>query len=175
MAHRSSHIPHAASHTPHLRTPLPDGFDAVLFTQARPLRVPSLILLPGNPMPAASTPALRTAFDHFERDDDGPATRATGCVSSPKWKCGVTVCWVRCTARYPANTSAGAAPPLRANASGSTSVIATASMNPAPKATKCSITLRPRAARWITAAAPSRLPPAAISPYHRALDRVRPG
>ena len=30
---------------------------------------------------------------------DVPATRATGCVSSPKWKCGVTVCCVRCTAR----------------------------------------------------------------------------
>src|SRR5439155_21993497 len=57
---------------------------------------------------------------------------------------------------------------------GSTSVIATASMNPAPKATKCSITLSPRAAWRITAAAPSRLPPAAISAYHRALDTTRP-
>src|SRR5712664_4690846 len=46
-------------------------------------------------------------------------------------------------------------------------------MNPAPKATKCSITLRPRAAWLITAAAPSRLPPAAISAYHRALDTTR--
>src|SRR5438034_8007538 len=47
-------------------------------------------------------------------------------------------------------------------------------MNPAPKATKCSITLSPRAAWRITAAAPSRLPPAAISAYHRALDTTRP-
>src|SRR3989442_10036128 len=46
-------------------------------------------------------------------------------------------------------------------------------MNPAPKATKCSITLSPRAAWRITAAAPSRLPPAAISAYHRALDTAR--
>src|SRR3989449_9835355 len=52
--------------------------------------------------------------------------------------------------------------------------IATASMKPAPKATKCSITLSPRAAWRITAAAPSRLPPAAISAYHRALDTTRP-
>src|SRR5437879_11843535 len=47
-------------------------------------------------------------------------------------------------------------------------------MKPAPKATKCSITLSPRAAWRITAAAPSRLPPAAISAYHRALDTTRP-
>src|SRR5881628_2323594 len=101
---------------------------------------------------------------------DVPATRATGCVSSPKWKCGVTVCWVRCTARYPANTSAGAAVPLRANASGRISTIATASMNPAPKATKCSITWRPSAARRVTASAPTTLPSAATSAYSTALD-----
>src|SRR5438132_12731133 len=46
-------------------------------------------------------------------------------------------------------------------------------MKPAPKATKCSITVSPRAAWRITAAAPSRLPPAAISAYHRALDTTR--
>jgi hypothetical protein len=30
---------------------------------------------------------------------DVPATGGTVCVSSPKWKCGVRVCWVRWTAR----------------------------------------------------------------------------
>src|SRR5712691_5630477 len=101
---------------------------------------------------------------------DVPASRLTAWVSSPKWKCGVTVCWVRWTARYPPSTSAGAARPLRANASGRISTIATASMNPAPKATKCSITRRPRAARRTTATAPSTLPRAATRAYSRALD-----
>src|SRR3989454_5900325 len=101
---------------------------------------------------------------------DVPASRLTAWVSSPKWKCGVTVCCVRWTARYPPNTSAGAAVPLRANASGRISTIATASMNPAPKATKCSITWRPSAARRVTASAPTTLPSAATSAYNRALD-----
>src|SRR3989454_86352 len=101
---------------------------------------------------------------------DVPASRLTACVSSPKWKCGVTVCWVRCTARYPPSTSAGAAVPLRANASGRISTSATASMNPAPKATKCSITWRPSAARRVTASAPTTLPSAATSAYSTALD-----
>src|SRR2546428_11070603 len=48
--------------------------------------------------------------------------------------------------------------------------MATASMNPAPNATKCSMTARPRAARRVTASAPSRLPSAATSAYTRALD-----
>src|SRR3989441_4513059 len=101
---------------------------------------------------------------------DVPASRLTACVSSPKWKCGVTVCWVRCTARYPPSTSAGAAAPLRANASGRISTMATASMNPAPKATKCSITWRPSAARRVTASAPTTLPSAATRAYITALD-----
>src|SRR5436853_3528092 len=101
---------------------------------------------------------------------DVPASRLTAWVSSPKWKCGVTVCWVRWTARYPPSTSAGAAPPLRANASGRISTIATASMNPAPKATKCSSTWRPSAARRVTASAPTTLPSAATSAYITALD-----
>src|SRR2546428_4689633 len=101
---------------------------------------------------------------------DVPASRLTAWVSSPKWKCGVTVCCVRWTARYPPSTSAGAAAPLRANASGRISTIATASMNPAPKATKCSITWRPSAARRVTASAPTTLPSAATSAYITALD-----
>src|SRR2546429_8090385 len=48
--------------------------------------------------------------------------------------------------------------------------MATASMNPAPNATKCSMTARPGAARRVTASAPSRLPTAATSAYTRALD-----
>src|SRR2546430_15240671 len=48
--------------------------------------------------------------------------------------------------------------------------MATASMNPAPNATKCSMTARPRAARRVTASAPSRLPSAATSAHTRALD-----
>src|SRR2546422_818197 len=43
-------------------------------------------------------------------------------------------------------------------------------MNPAPNATKCSMTARPRAARRVTASAPSTLPSAATSAYTRALD-----
>src|SRR5947207_6065108 len=99
-----------------------------------------------------------------------PATRLTACVSSPKWKCGVTVCWVKCTARYPARTSAGAAAPERANASGKSSTTATASMNPAPNATKCSIRASSRAARRVTASAPTTLPSAATRAYAKALD-----
>src|SRR5439155_25281222 len=88
----------------------------------------------------------------------------------PTWKCGVSVCWVRCTARQPASTRAGAAAPERANASGSTSITATASMKPAPNATQCSMTARPRAARRVTASAPITLPSAATSAYTSALD-----
>src|SRR5881398_1330569 len=43
-------------------------------------------------------------------------------------------------------------------------------MNPAPNATKCSMTARPRAARRVTASAPTTLPSAATSAYTRALD-----
>src|SRR5206468_391228 len=99
-----------------------------------------------------------------------PATRLTAWVSSPKWKCGVRVCWVKCTARYPARTSAGAAGPERATASGSTSTSATASMKPAPNATKCSISASSRAARRVTASAPTTLPSAATKAYQKALD-----
>src|SRR5947207_14490765 len=99
-----------------------------------------------------------------------PATRLTACVSSPRWKCGVTVCWVKCTARYPARTSAGAAAPERANASGKSSTTATASMNPAPNATKCSIRASSRAARRATARAPATFPRAATRAYSSALD-----
>src|SRR3989449_4166842 len=101
---------------------------------------------------------------------DVPAIRLTAWVSSPKWKCGVRVCWVKCTARYPASTSAGAAVPERANASGKTSTRATASMKPAPNATKCSIRASSRAARRVTASAPTTLPSAAMRAYPRALD-----
>src|SRR2546427_424275 len=48
--------------------------------------------------------------------------------------------------------------------------ITPASMNPAPKATKCSITWRPSAARRVTASAPTTLPSAATSAYSTALD-----
>src|SRR3989449_7208023 len=101
---------------------------------------------------------------------DVPAIRLTAWVSSPKWKCGVRVCWVKCTARYPASTSAGAAVPERANASGNTSTSATASMKPAPNATKCSIRASSRAARRVTASAPTTLPSAATRAYQKALD-----
>src|SRR2546422_7205132 len=101
---------------------------------------------------------------------DVPAIRLTAWVSSPKWKCGVRVCWVKCTARYPASTSAGAAVPERANASGNTSTSATASMKPAPNATKCSIRASSRAARRVTASAPTTLPSAAMRAYPSALD-----
>src|SRR4029077_1087953 len=101
---------------------------------------------------------------------DVPATRFTACVSYPKWKWGVSVCWVRCTARYPASTSPGAAEPERANASGSSSTNATASMNPAPNATKCSISASSRAARRVTAKPPATFPRAATRAYSRALD-----
>src|SRR3989442_182659 len=43
-------------------------------------------------------------------------------------------------------------------------------MKPAPKATKCSMTVRPRAARRVTASAPTRFPSTATSAYTRALD-----
>src|SRR2546421_62017 len=76
---------------------------------------------------------------------------------------------VRPTARYRLEivTPSG---PLRANASGRISTIATASMNPAPNATKCSITWRPSAARRVTASAPTTLPSAATRAYITALD-----
>src|SRR6266849_5447642 len=67
-------------------------------------------------------------------------------------------------------TSAGAAVPERANASGNTSTNATASMKPAPKATKCSISASSRAARRVTASAPTTLPSAATRAYPKALD-----
>src|SRR5689334_24090191 len=38
---------------------------------------------------------------------DGPAAGLTAWVSSPKWKCGVSVCWVRWTARYPEHQRGG--------------------------------------------------------------------
>src|SRR6266566_7396878 len=118
---------------------------------------------------AMATPSKNVCSNRPTRADV-PATRLTACVSSPKWKWGVSVCCVRCTARYPASTSPGAAAPERANASGSTSTSATASMKPAPNATKCSMTARPRAARRVTASAPSTLPSAATSAYTKALD-----
>src|SRR6266540_1659503 len=99
-----------------------------------------------------------------------PASRLTAWVSSPKWKCGVRVCWVKCTARYPARTSAGAEVPERAKASGKSSTTATASMKPAPNATKCSISASSRAARRVTASAPTTLPRAATRAYPSALD-----
>src|SRR5437879_13835748 len=43
-------------------------------------------------------------------------------------------------------------------------------MHPAPKATKCSITWRPSAARRVTASAPTTLPSAATRAYITALD-----
>src|SRR6266540_2099699 len=47
---------------------------------------------------------------------------------------------------------------------------ATESMNPAPNASKCSMTVSSRTARRVTASAPSTLPAAAMSAYNRALD-----
>src|SRR5204863_5624367 len=90
--------------------------------------------------------------------------------TAPKGKCGITVCWVKCTAMYPARTSAGAAAPERANASGKSSTTATASMNPAPNATKCSIRASSRAARRVTARAPATFPRTATRAYSSALD-----
>src|ERR1051326_5328739 len=101
---------------------------------------------------------------------DVPATRLTACVSSPKWKWGVSVCCVRCTARYPASTSPGAAAPERAKASGSSSTSATARMNPAPTARKRWTGPSARAARRVTASAPATLPTAATRAYSSALD-----
>src|SRR3989441_8360500 len=118
---------------------------------------------------AIATPS-RKVCSSSPTSADVRASRRTAWVSSPKWKCGVTVCCVRWTARYPPSTSAGAAAPLRANASGRISTIATASMNPAPKATNCSIPWGPSAARRVTASAPTTLPSAATSAYSTALD-----
>src|SRR6185503_8495694 len=61
-------------------------------------------------------------------------------------------------------------PPLRVNAAGSSSTIATESMNPAPNATSSSMTRSSRTARRVTASAPSTLPAAAMSAYSSALD-----
>src|SRR6266700_2770919 len=118
---------------------------------------------------AMATPSKKVCSNR-PTSADVPATRLTACVSSPKWKWGVSVCCVRCTARYPTSTSPGAAAPERANASGSSSTKATASMNPAPNATKCSMSASSRAARRVTASAPATLPSAATRAYNRALD-----
>src|SRR5213595_2438238 len=118
---------------------------------------------------AMATPSKKVCSNR-PTSADVPATRLTAWVSSPKWKWGVSVCCVRCTARYPASTSPGAALPERANASGSSSTRATASMNPAPNATKCSISASSRAARRVTARAPATLPKAATRAYSSALD-----
>src|SRR2546423_15607255 len=118
---------------------------------------------------AMATPSKKVCNNRPTRADV-PATRLTAWVSSPKWKWGVRVCCVRCTARYPASTSPEAAAPERVNASGKSSTSATASMNPAPNATKCSISASSRAARRVTASAPATLPRAATRPYTRALD-----
>src|SRR5438874_160710 len=118
---------------------------------------------------AMATPSKKVCSNR-PTSADVPATRLTAWVSSPKWKWGVSVCCVRCTARYPASTSPGAALPERANASGSSSTSATASMNPAPNATKCSISASSRAARRVTASAPATLPRAATRAYSSALD-----
>src|SRR6266508_2500906 len=80
------------------------------------------------------------------------------------------VCCVRCTARYPSSTSAAAPLPLRANAAGNSSTMATDSMNPAPNATSSSMTRSSRTARRVTASAPSTLPAAATRAYNNALD-----
>src|ERR1051325_8334815 len=119
--------------------------------------------------PAVATPSKNVCSSR-PTSAGVPATRLTACVSSPKWKWGVSVCCVRCTARYPASTRPGAAAPERAKASGSRSTSATASMNPAPNATKCSISASSRAARRVTARAPATLPNAATRAYSRALD-----
>src|SRR5437016_8103574 len=118
---------------------------------------------------AMATPSKKVCSNR-PTSADVPATRLTAWVSSPKWKWGVSVCCVRCTARYPASTSPGAALPERANASGSSSTRATASMKPAPNATKCSISASSRAARRVTASAPTTLPSAATKAYQKALD-----
>src|SRR5213082_695849 len=118
---------------------------------------------------AMATPSKKVCSSSPTRADV-PATRLTAWVSSPKWKWGVSVCCVRCTARYPASTSPEAAAPERANASGSSSTKATASMNPAPNATKCSMSASSRAARRVTASAPATFPSAATRAYNRALD-----
>src|SRR6266550_7115758 len=118
---------------------------------------------------AMATPSKKVCSNR-PTSADVPPTRLTACVSSPKWKWGVSVCCVRCTARYPTSTSPGAAAPDRANASGSSSTKATASMNPAPNATKCSMSASSRAARRVTASAPATLPSAATRAYPRALD-----
>src|SRR5919109_982829 len=118
---------------------------------------------------AMATPSKKVCSSSPTRAEV-PATRLTACVSSPKWKWGVSVCCVRCTARYPASTRPGAAAPERANASGSSSTSATASMKPAPNATKCSISTSSRAARRVTARAPATLPNAATRAYTSALD-----
>src|SRR6266700_6838385 len=60
--------------------------------------------------------------------------------------------------------------PAQAKASGKSSTTATASMKPAPNATKCSISASSRAARRVTASAPTTLPSAATRAYPRALD-----
>src|SRR5437588_9074221 len=118
---------------------------------------------------AMATPSKKVCSNR-PTSADVPATRLTAWVSSPKWKWGVSVCCVRCTARDPASTRPGASVPERANALGSISSSVTASMNPAPNATKCSISASSRAARRVTARAPATLPRAATRAYSSALD-----
>jgi Ca2+-binding EF-hand superfamily protein len=50
---------------------LNDGFDAVLLTPARPVRVRVSVLFNGKPVAEAWRAALRAAFDYFDRDRDG--------------------------------------------------------------------------------------------------------
>ncbi len=61
-------------------------------------------------------------------------TMAPVCVSSPKWKCGATVCSNRWTPKYPTNTKRNAWGTCVL--SGNMRMKAAASMKPAPPATK---------------------------------------
>src|SRR5215472_2503373 len=91
------------------------------------------------------------------------STNSSACVSSPKWKCDVTVCSKKCTIKYPVNTSSGALGPATRKLSGSISSSAVPSMNPAPSATKYCRYLRSQAF-WTMAAPPRPLAAAAVSP-----------
>src|SRR5690606_2350195 len=118
------------------------------------------LVLSRNP-PAIATPSKNewgsnptSAQTPMPRD-----TIASACVSTPKWKCGVSECCVRCTTRYPASTAMR--PPRTSIACGNMPRITTASMNPAPKPVSVASARRSPPARQTTSRPPARSPSAA--------------
>ena len=89
----------------------------------------------------------------------------TSCTSSPKWKCGTSVCCVRCTSIKPSSISGAAPAPCCSIASGARSRIATDNMNPADNATSFSSVGTLHRDRDATAAAPAIFAAAARRVY----------